>query len=158
MRVSAHRVSSNPGYTGGLWSFSMSIIQLIIQFFYAKTVNRLAHHLTIYFYIPAALKWLQALYVRTTSALSMGSSCQILYSCIIFMLRTVIFMDHMQDTANKTTSSPQKSLQSNKQRYCLKDKGGFQPLVGSSLSSLTPYNDIKASNLLTYISCQWLTM
>ena len=46
--------------------------------------------------------------MTTTSARSRASSCQILYSCRVLMLNTVIFNDHMQETAYRTISSPQK--------------------------------------------------
>ena len=45
--------------------------------------------------------------------------------------------------------TPEISLEQQAKVLFIKDKGGFQPLVGSSLSSLTPYNGINASNLLT---------
>ena len=50
------------------------------------------------------------------SAPSRQQPCQILYSWSIFVLRTVTFMFHIQDTAYSTTSSPQKPQHSS----CLK--------------------------------------
>ena len=37
----------------------------------------------------------------------------------LHVFRTVILAENMQETANNTTSSPQKSLRSNKCKYCL---------------------------------------
>ena len=77
--------------------------------------------------LPAALKWLLPLYMITMSASSILRSCLILYSCRVLVLSTFILALHIQDTANRTALSPQKSLWSKKCRYCLKDKGGVHP-------------------------------
>ena len=103
-------------------------------------------------FLPAALKWLLPLYVTIMSASSMGLSCLMRYSCSVLVFRTVILTDHMQDTTNNTTSSPQKSLWSNKWRYCLNDNVGVHPLARSA-STTTPYVDINAMNL--FFSTNW---
>ena len=72
---------------------------LVLQ---AKTVDWQVNHP-----LPAALKWLTPLYTITISASSIALSCRILYSCMVFELNTVIFTDHIQDTANNATSLPQ---------------------------------------------------
>ena len=74
-------------------------------------------------------------------------SWQILYSWRFFVL-TVIFIDHMQDMVYSTTSSPQKSQQSSRHRYCLKDMGATQPLCGSGASSSTPIQGHECGELV----------